>query len=332
MNICNKCTIINNPLYGWMILILLVVFLGIGADLAGNNYELKYENIEIATGPNKTEQKTLVSVPKTTQGLRLLANFLYGLSVTLFVSIFVARKLEADQKRKHEVELDRLREAINVNVFDALFKTLIPDEIFQIVKTEIIENRAVRKKAHWTFVFQETNAGIKLTSTSHYELHNVSKEPDQNPVYIEIDPFSSDTFSIDKARCLSSDGIPLVEYDPSNIENNRNIEIVELENGGKRISYTVLVPPNNYITSTLEFSTTYKRDVYDCQYTKYPIIDLNISAVFPVGYKFKAIAFMSNELRTISEGATHKNLRVDGGVLPRQGIVFSLEKVINKDL
>ncbi|MGI2855375.1 hypothetical protein ACRTDR_14405 [Shewanella algae] len=314
-------------LYGWLILILISVLVGVFIDFQGNNYAVTYESVEVATGPNKTEQKTVVVVPAAVQIYKLIANFFYGLAVALFATIFVARKLEQDQKEKHEKELEKLREAVNINVFDALFKTLIPKEIFQIVKTEIIENKAIRKKAHWTFVFSEESGKIKMTATTHYELHNVSKEPVSDPVKISMEPLSSGNQEIKKAQCLSSDGTALIEYHPSDVSNNKNIKIDDLENGGKLVSYTVTVPSNDYIESTFEYSTIFSDKVYDCQHTKYPIIDLNINAVFPKGYRFTVYPSLSNELKTISEGDTHKNFKVEGGVLPRQGIIYTLEKI-----
>jgi len=312
---------------GWVLLILSVIIAGLFMDYQGNNYEISYQTIEVAIGENKTETKTILSTPPTVQAYKLFANFLYGLAVTLFVTLFVARKLEENQKEKHKKELDKLREAVNVNVFDALFKTLIPEEIFQIVKTEIIENKVIRRKAHWTFVFEESDDKIKMTATTHYELHNVSKEPVTDPVNIEIDPLSSDTNIIKKAECLSSDGTIVVQYNPNDESNNKNISIEDTNAGGKRINYTVTVPSNDYIESTFEYSTMYPQAVYDCQYTKYPIIDLNINTVFPTGYKLTIFPTLSNNLKTISEGCTHKNFKVEGGILPRQGIIYILEKI-----
>jgi hypothetical protein len=311
----------------WLFLILTIIVVGVAIEYQANNYQIVFKSVNIPLGENKTELKTLVSVPPQIQALKLLANFFYGLAVTLFVTIFVARKLEQDQKEKHEKELEKLRDSVNINVFDALFKTLIPPEIFKIVKTEIIENKSIRKKAHWTFVFKEVENKIEMIATSHYELHNVSQEAVSDPVNIEIDPLTSGAPNVRKAKCLSSDGEITVEYKPDDQKNNKNIKITTLPNGGMRINYTVNVPSNDYIVSTFEYSTIYDGIVYDCQHTKYPIIDLNINAVFPLGYKFTIHPAMSNELEVISEGETHRSFKVEGGVLPRQGIIYTLEKI-----
>jgi len=312
--------------YLYLFWVLVVVIAGFSFDYYAGNYSLSYSTIDIALGQNVTEHKTIVTVPPLVQILRLAANFFYGLAVTLFVTIFVVGKIEKRQKEKHEKELDKLREEININVFDALFKTLIPSEIFQIVKSEIIENKAIRKKAHWTFVFEECDGGIKMTSTTHYELHNVSKEPLTEPVNIEMEPLSSQEQEILKAKCLSSDGSILVEFNKSDPENCKNMKIVHMKGGGKKVSYTLSVPPNDFIVSTFEHCAIYTDKIYDCQHTKYPIIDLNINSVFPKGYEFIIHPALSSDLKEISCGATHRNFRVEGGILPRQGIVFVLEK------
>ncbi len=143
---------------------------------------------------------------------------------------------------------------------------------------------------------------------------------------IEIDPLSSSNNIVQKAECLSSDNTIVVQYNPDDQTNNKNIKITDTDNGGKRISYTVNVPSNDYIESTFEYSTLYPQTVYDFQYTRYPIIDLNINTVFPNGYKLTIFPTLSSELKTISQGSTHKNFKVEGGILPRQGIIYILER------
>ncbi len=318
----------NKSLYLWLFIILASICGGIWLDFNGSTYPLEFSRIEVPSKNSTLEEKMIVSIPAKAQIYKLLANFMYGLAVTFVVTIFVTRKLEDEQKEKNENELGKLRDAININVFDALFKKLIPDEIFQIVKAEIIENKVIRKKAHWTLVFEEiSNSEIKMTSSNNYELHNISKEKVSDPVNIEIDPLSSNNFKIHKAKCLSSSDQTLVSYDFNAPDELENIEILDLETGGKRVKYVVEVPANDHITSFFEYSSSYSNFVYDCQHTKYPIIELNIQAIFPIGYEFEIHPTLSNELKLISSGSTHKSYKVDGGVLPRQGIIFTLKKI-----
>lgn len=314
-------------LTGWILLIVLVVGAGVSLDFLGNNFPVEYKKIDIATGPNKTVSETVVVIPAKIQIIRLSSNFLYGLAVALFATIFVARKLEESQKDKNKKELEVLSEKVNINVFDALFKTIIPPEIFQVVKDEIIESKVLRKKAFWSFEFKEVDDDIKMCVTTNYELHNICNEVVDNPVQINLEPMSSDEQIIEDAQCISSNGESLIKYDSNDYLNHKNIDIKEEENGKKTINYTVKIPSKDYIKSTFKFSTVFKENVYDSQHTRYPIIDLNISAVFPEGYKFELYPLLSQELTTISEGETHKNMQALGGILARQGIIYKLEKI-----
>lgn len=311
---------------GWLTLVAFIAIFGAFVDYQGNSYTPSYETINIATGNNTTDQKLIISQPASVQLFKLFANFCYGLAVTIFATVFVANKLESEQRKKNEKELEKLRDSVNINVFDALFKTLIPQEIFDIVKSEIIENKSIRKKAHWGLVFEVQDNKIKMTATTHYELHNISKHELENPVNIEIKPLSSSTQTVKLAKCISSQGNTIVEYNENDKSNNKNIEIQDLMNGDKKISYTVTVPPNDFITSTFEYYTIYDDKIYDCQHTRYPIIDLSIHAVFPPGYEFDIYPSLSNELKLITEGPTHKTYKVEGGILPRQGIIYMLNK------
>lgn len=312
---------------GWIALILVIVLGAIIIDFQGNNYDLIFEHIEVPKGNNTTLSKETVYIPVAVQLLKLLSNFLYALAVTLFVSIFIVRKLEKAQRDKDESDIQKLHEAININIFDALFKKLIPEEIFQVVKSEIIENKIIRKKAQWDLIFEELEDDkIKLNSTTHYQLHNISRDTVTNPISIELDQVESSSFVVNNAKCVSSNRKDiLVRYDKNDEASKKNISINPTENNkGLKIDYSVEIPPNDYIESTFEFSTEYLNHVHDIQITKYPIIDLNINFIFPSNFALNIQETMSNKLRLISSGTTHRTYKVEGGILPKQGIFFEL--------
>lgn len=312
----------------WFVLIIILISLSLGIflDYLSGDYGFFIKNISYLDSSGNIQKIAQIDIPIATQVFKLVANFLYALSITIFITIYISRRLENKQQKIHEEELKKLSQEINQNVFSGLFRKLIPDEIFEIIKTEIIENKAIRKKAHWNFVFEEIDGGkIKLTSTTHYELHNISSETISDPVKIEIDPLSSTEMKAKKAICYANEKC-IVNYD-ANSPTNENIKIEERENGAKTISYSVNIEPQNHITSTFEYETIYSGFVYDSQATKYPIIDLNISAIFPKGYKFSLHPSLSSELKVVSEGNTHQNFKIEGGILPRQGIIFVLEKI-----
>ena len=117
--------------------------------------------------------KQLLFIPFISKITHLLCIFLYTLSASIFVSVFIINRLEQNRKEEHKKELERLRNSINIDVFDSLFKTLIPEEIFKVIKNGIIDNKIIRKNVQYIFDFKEIESGIELTETIKYETYNV---------------------------------------------------------------------------------------------------------------------------------------------------------------
>lgn len=270
-----------------------------------------------------------VSYPLWHQVVNLLKNFLYGLAAAIFITVFVANKLENTQRKEKEDELNKLNEAINVNVFDSLFKTIIPEEIFKIIKQDIIENKVVRRDAKWIYNFVEKGEKIICTQTTRYELHNISQAPVSDPVKLELDSLGGEKYKIISAECLDISGAVLVHYDPEETSNSKKVSV---ESNGKltTVSYTVNIPPKSHVEYKTVFERAYTGDITDAQGTKVPVIGADIIVNFPEGYEFDISPMMSSPPRLITKSATQKIFKVEGGILPRQGFIFYLVKKANK--
>ena len=270
-----------------------------------------------------------VSYPLWHQVVNLLKNFLYGLAAAIFITVLVANKLESTQRKEKEDELKRLNEAVNVNVFDSLFKTIIPIEIFKIIKQDIIENKVVRRDAKWIYNFVESQDKIICTQTTRYELHNLSQAPVSDPVKLELDSLGGEKYKIISADCLDISGSVLVHYDPKENGNSKNVSV---ESDGKltTVSYTVSIPPESYVEYKTVFERAYTGDITDAQATKVPVIGADIIVNFPEGYEFDISPLMSSAPRLITQSSTQKIFKVEGGILPKQGFIFYLVKKANK--
>lgn len=270
-----------------------------------------------------------VIYPLWHQIINLVKNFLYGLAAAIFITVFVANRLEGSIKKEKEDELKDLNEAINVNVFDSLFKTIIPEEIFKIIKQEIIENKVVRKDAKWVYNFLEENGKILCTQTTRYELHNLSQAPVSDPITLVLDTLGGDEYRIVSAECTDQSGKKLVYYDPNDPDNNENIE-VKTKGNITSVSYTVDIPPKSYVEYKTVFERSYSGDVIDAQGTKVPVIGADLIVNFPRDYDFDISPMMSSTPRLITHSSTQKIFKVDGGILPKQGFVFYLVKKVNE--
>ncbi|MAY59652.1 MULTISPECIES: hypothetical protein [Pseudoalteromonas] len=310
----------------YLLLVVLVAILAFALDVFSSRLTVDIGPKSILDKSGQVTTSLEVLYPLWHQIVNLLKNFLYGLAAAIFITVFVANRLENSQRKEKEDELKKLNDAINVNVFDSLFKTIIPEEIFKIIKQEIIENKVVRRDAKWVYNFIEDNGKIICTQTTRYELHNLSQAPVSDPVKLELDTLGGEEYKIVSAECTDTSGTVLVHYDPEDSTNSKNIDVKS--NGNvTTVAYTVNIPPESYVEYKTVFKRAYTGDITDAQATKVPVIGADIIVNFPEGYDFDISPLMSSFPRLITQSSTQKIYKVEGGILPRQGFIFYL---INK--
>lgn len=308
----------------YIILVISIACCAFAIDIWSAKVPLELTNRSILNSSGEVEVIQEIVNPLWTQVLNLIKNFLYGLAAAVFITVFVANRLEDAQRDEKEAELKRLNEAVNINVFDSLFKTIIPEEIFKIIKQDIIENKVIRREAKWIYTFEEIDSGIRCTHTVRYELHNLSQADVRDPVRLDLDSLGGTAYKLLLAECLSRDGGTLVHYDATKLV-KENLEIID--DGRKMtVQYTVTIPPKSYVEYKTVYQRVYTAEITDFQGTKLPVVGLDIIVTFPDGYEFDFTPVMSIPPRLTVENSTQKIYRVDGGILPQQGIVFFLKK------
>lgn len=314
---------------GYIFLVASVALLAFLLDIFSSRLTVEIGSKSFLNQEGEITNSLEVVYPIWHQVLNLLKNFLYGLAAAIFITVFVANRLEFSQRQEKEDELNKLNEAVNINVFDSLFKTIIPQEIFKIIKQDIIENKVIRRDAKWIYNFVEDGDRIICTQTTRYELHNLSQDSVSDPVRLELDSLGGEKYKILSAECLDMAGCKLVYYDPDDFDNRKNIEV---ESNGRltSVSYTVNIPPESHVEYKTVFERSYFGDITDAQATKVPVIGADIIVNFPEGYDFDISPMMSSMPRLITHSSSQKIYKVEGGILPRQGFVFYLVRKYKK--
>ncbi|MEN5242866.1 hypothetical protein [Pseudomonas atacamensis] len=311
--------------YFYLVCVVVVVCLAFGLDLISSNVAVEISNKVIlnATGDKVTSLEA--TFPLWYQVVGLLKNFLYGLGAAIFITVFIANRLQKTLHEEKQEELNKLNDAISVNVFDSLFKAIIPEEIFKIIKREIIQNKVLRKEAKWIYDFTLRGDVIICRQTTRYELHNLSNEEVSNPIKLNLDALGGSIYNLVSAECHSQFGEVLVKYYPDDTSKNINID-VERDGNKLTVSYSVKIPAKSYAEYNTVFEKSYRGDITDAQATKVPVVGADIIVNFPEGYHFDISPLMSTVPRLISESSIQKIFRVEGGVLPNQGFIFYLVK------
>lgn len=312
-------------MFGYVLLTFFVAFLAFFLDIISSHLTVEIGPRNLLGKDGSVISTIEVTYPLWHQIINLFKNFLYGLAAAIFITVFVANKLQRTQQEEKENALTKLNEAININVFDSLFKTIIPDEIFKIIKREIIENKVIRREAKWILNFSVSdNEAICCTHTTRYELHNLSQVQVSDPIKLKLDSLGGEKYNIISAECLSRAGEILVQYKPKdNIHKN-----VIVKDDGRTIiaEYTVDIPPENYVEYKTVYDKLYHGDITDALGTLVPIVGADIIVSFPEGYDFDISPLMSSVPRLINQSGTQKIFRVEGGILPNQGFIFYLVK------
>ena len=184
--------------YLWIV-ILLVIFSGI-ADYSSNQMSPVLNKQTVIT---KSGSKTIeyYSYSWTYHLVRFLVNAGYTLSISLFISVFILKKLEDEENRLFQDRILKLQEGINKNLFDEIFKKLVDPEIFDLIKTDIINRESIRKNAKWVYDIKEGEHGLLITQTISYELFNQTRKKIQESMTLNFMPDNDTEIKIVGFKC-----------------------------------------------------------------------------------------------------------------------------------
>ena len=268
---------------------------------------------------------TTLTLPFKARILQLLSTFLYTLAASIFISAFVTNRLEQIRNREYRAEQKKLADAINKNVFDALFKTLMPKEIFEIIKDEIIKMEIVRRNALWTYDFTEVKEGIQLRTTLKYEFHNVSDNLITDPLVTFTGDYGSET-RLEKVLCVC-EGTQTNFFDHDLPKKVQHVTVTQTSDHMQKIEASFKVPPKKHVDVTYVFRTIYPKEcVKDVFFSKHAVIGARLMATYPPEYELKLLQSFSKTLESTLEEPGRSIFETKGGILPQQGFLYSLER------
>lgn len=307
----------------YLLICITLLIVGLGLEFYSSSMELTYSKHEIIKN-GVIISKDVLSPNKLHPILKLISNLVLTLAISIFVSVFIIKKIDTYEAVKRERELELINKQINENIFDTLFETLVPKELYNIIKEKIIKSDIVRKNAIWiyNFSFQE-DGNIILKQTLKSELHNVSNNQFQKDYTIN---FSSsrevnETY-LERLSCEFK-GTEIVSIS----KNDHEIG----ESGSYKIPLEI--PPHEHADMTFIFITKYKNnEITDSYFSLTSLIGLTLIVRHPVNYKFSMFGGIANSLVETSHDNTDSAIyEYKGGILPNQGMSFSLKKMPDEE-
>jgi hypothetical protein len=319
-----------------LIIIIVSVALIIGGCLLRyKSFEYSYETTQsrIIDSNGADTVVTMINPPLRKQVFEGLSSLCFSLAGGIIIAAFISSVIKQEQIEKETLALEKLRETLHIDIHDALFQKIIPEPIFSTIKKEIISSDIIRRDAEWYLDFTEKPNGIIcLKMTCKFNAHNNTNSIIKNPMYpTTIANHNVGETSIDQIIC-SLDNNEIVRFDKNNKAVNKGVDIHVVDENIQHIHYTLEIPPAKYVEDTMVLSTHYKERVQDEMFTLLPLINLKIIANYPEGYTFSVFSMVSPDLNRKLEEKTRSIFEAKGGILPRQGIVYYLNRKVPSKL
>lgn len=324
--------------YLWIVFALSLL----GAVLAYYSSEAGYVTQVLKTLDSSGHQIDNISIKPSPLSwiLSFAATFAFTLAISVFISVFVSKRIDRAFAGERDEELKALQDAINVNVFDSLFKTLVPVEIFEVFKSDVISNKIIRKNANWLYDFRlhGDQGEIELTQTIKYELHNISRTSVNDAISAKMSAHAVGSgivravvfFEGSEVASFSAKQISRGPPDKTETMNSSDgkVRITRHEDGVIDLLISVEIPPGSKVDVTVIYVTIYGDNyVNDAYFTKYPMVNASLIATYPEGFELEIFQALSSELRRTLHEKNMSMYEARGGILPHQGFVYTLRKI-----
>ncbi len=329
------------------IFIIVLLLLVAGAFILDTHAQSLPSNISEVTSLKNGKPVTInvISHSRLYTLFSIASNFCYSLAIAIFITAFITDKLERDRqeamsKQQAEMQETLKREVLSIqreideNIFYSLFQRLLPEELFQVVTSELIKTPFVRRDAKWDYQFSEMEDGrIQLKRLLINSLTNITGKLQSEPIRLKfINQKESDCW-LQSARISRGDEI-ICDFELGKLDSiaaemsfNGHGIIVNRTDNEIEIIIPITVQPDSSVEICLTIYNIYDCPLQDEHVSQYPIINADMHFRYPQGFKFGIAKLTSAELKEIHKDETSAIYRINGAMLPMHGIVYTLRKV-----
>ena len=264
--------------------------------------------------------------------LKVLSIFLYSFSMSILISLFILKVIQKDEDKQRELKDEARRTELFKNVFKGVFDRLIPSEIFDVIKSDILEANIVRRKVKWTFDFivdKEENT-ITLQRNVMYEAHNLTSKACKEPfsyIFSSTD-YSSTEIEFLKWHDINDKGTTQIAYIDKDATKSE-LTHIPLGNDIIQVKKDINIPHDKIIFINFKSKEIYKNCInylHETHFSSACSIGWELQVNFPKEYEFSIIPVFSGNINTIVDDEDRKEYTYSGGILKGQGIEFTLSK------
>jgi hypothetical protein len=320
--------------------IVILIILGFIIDLNFTKGDIAYTDVKVEINGKMTIEKDYSFVYDYPIA-KPAANFFYSLAMALAISLFILQVIQRDEdilkenerlEREKELKKEyKLREEMLFkNVFKGVFDRLVPEEVFEVIKSDILEAKIVRRNVKWVYDFNPTEDGIVLIRNVMYEAHNTtgtdcietfsyifaasehSTTQIKSLIWHEIDHIDDKSNIYDTPEKLT----PLKSNDPVYNLDSVKKDIPIAKDKAMLIKF-ISEEKNN---SSINF-------LHDTHFSSACMIGWELMVNIPEGYEFSILPVFSGKVHKNMSTPTRHRYEYNGAILKGQGIEFTLSKI-----
>ncbi len=275
-------------------------------------------HLVIGRTPTETASDQLVHV-----GHELLKEIGFA-GVVAFLLIIT---IDGFSRKQHEKSAELLTDKVNKNLFEAVFKNKIPDELYKAVRSQLLESKVVRRDFDAIYTFSKLKDAadaaewVRMEVIHTYRLENINSEDLKdfkitNTINIPHDPRLQQLCEV-RSICFGD-----TVLSPKEI---KEITVKDPENHFLRYAFEVDIPAGGSIKIQLRDKRIMRLHDSNVLCATFPTIGLSLTVNVPSGdLSLDAESLHAKDLeeKPLAEGGTMFQWQLPCGLLPYQGIYF----------
>lgn len=314
----------------WMyivICLIVAVITGILIDTEFSEGNIVTKAVEIFNNGSKTIVESYTFEYKHPI-IKTFPTILYSFSISVVIALVILLVIQKDEEEQRKIRDEMRKDEIFKNVFKGVFNRLIPDEIFEVIKSDILEANIVRKNLKWVFDFEIENNQIILYRTVMYEAHNITTK-DCKEIFSYI--FSSTEYTSTEIEFLKwhefndIDNTKII-YDKNNELEHNHLGLAS----NTQIKKDIEIPHNKIICINFRSKEIFKNNanfLHETHFSSACSIGWELQVNYPKEYNFSILPVFSGKINTLIDDENRKEYKYSGAILKGQGIEFTLFKL-----
>ena len=317
----------------WVYIIILtlgLVLVGISIDVWYSNGNIQAVKTSIFDANGSIQTVNTYKYNYEHPFLKILSIFLYSFAMSILISLFILKVIQKDEDKQRELKDEIRKTELFKNVFKGVFDRLLPSEIFDVIKRDILEANVVRRNVKWTFDFKIENDELVLYKNITFHLHNLTSTKHIEKFYYVYSSSDYATSNVEFLKWHEKNDVDntTVLYDSEKEEDPFSPSTVD--STFPKIEHNIDVPNGKTIVINFKTRDTYKNNntfIHDTMFTtSCSSIGWDLLVLFPEGYTFSMLPMFTSELKPSTDEKCRKEYSYDGAILKGQGIEFTLLK------